>query len=426
MADELDSDLGNEQILEGAEELYSGIDEVLGMGAETQGAKGSEQGAEQQSGGASEQQGETGTDALDDLTKDGDPNRPRGEDGKFLPVKKDAPPEKAAATEKPAAEAAKDKPAEKTYPETIKSEKARHEFDNLRKLRDDEARRAESAEIKFRNLEKQFNDLQSKSGTASPEVKVLQQEVDKLKTERDELERVVSFKAVEETKAFKEEVTAKQDEAMSVLSQVVETYGLDGAQLDAALKERNRFKRLEMLGDLTEKLPERAAFVKGELQAAVDKWVAADAKSQELYANAKGNREFAEQERAQTEAQGSLERQKAFRAAEKEVVAGLSEKLPELAGDEATWKEILEKAGKVADFDKMPAKAKAFANLSSYMVKPLITKVRVLEGELQKMKDTMAARARALPGAGSGRESSPRDEAADGDKSLLDVLDETM
>lgn len=438
MAEEIDNDLGNDSPLEGADEIYSGIDEVLGMesggGAEQQGGRP----AEQQRSDQQPQEGD-GDDLLGELSSGEE--KPRGEDGKFVAKetkgqgtgsKEQGKEQQQAAGEDKDKDKDKEKEKEKgaatdkQYPETIKSPKARHEFDTLRQQRDDAYRKAEGAELRLRNLEKQFTDLQSKSGTAAPEVKVLQQKIEGLEKDRDELERIVSFKAVEETKAFREGVSKPQEEAMDVLRQVAETYSLDAGNLDAVLGVANRFKRLEMLGDLTEGLPERASFVKAELQQAVDKWVGAAAKEDELRANAKGNREYAEQERQQSEATGALERQKAFRAAEKEVLTQLGEKLPELSGAEDVWKEIMEKSGKVADFDKMPAKAKAFANVASYAVKPLITLLRAAKAELASTKEALAARAKALPGAGGGRESSTREEGAGDGKSFFEVLDEQL
>lgn len=415
MADEAtDEDQGNEHVLEGSQDIMGAIDEVLSTGASMAKDATDKPAAPDQT----QQQTE------DQETPEQTAQRARDEQGRFAKEQKEA-------ADKAAAEAKTPDAADKQYPAEIKSPKAREHFDALSKTKQDAVRRAESAEAKVKQAETRIQELESKSGTAAPEVKVLQQENAKLKAELDERERIISFKAVEETRAFKEGVTTPQKEALDEINEAATTYKIQGSKIDEILAEPNKFKRREMLADLTEELPERSKFVVDDLRANIEKYVAAEGKARELLNNAKGNREFADQERQQTEAKAALERQQAYQSANKEVDGILKEKFPEIAGDEEAWKGITEKAFKVADFDRMPAKAKAFANLASWMVMPLMEKHRAVAKELADLKDVMAKRNGSNLNPAGGRTAAPGKTDDDYDPSdpmggLMGGIDEVI
>lgn len=418
MAEELE-DLGNDSPLEGGEELMTGIDEVLASGGSV--AKDGQDAAQKGTDTSQQDQSEQQADTTQE-TPEQKQERERNEKGQFTAKEKEE------ADRKAAEQAQKGK----EYPAEIKGEKARHHFDALREKADAEKRRADGLDIKFKDLQRQFEEVQSKSGTAAPEVRVLQQENADLKAQLEDREKVISYKAVELSKPFQEQVTKPQSEALEVLEQVAQTYKLDGNALDKILREPNKFQRLEMLGDLTAELPERSAFVKDELKQAVEKYVGAEGIAKSLYDKAKGNREFAEREQQQAEAKAALERQQEYKKSNTEVESILKEKFPEIAGDEATWKGITEKAFKVADFDKMPAKGKAFANLASWMIMPLMEKYRAEKAAHEETKSVMAKRNGTALSPTQGRDSTTRkggdDEDSNGDYmgGLLGGIDEVL
>lgn len=379
MADEADEDLGNEHILEGGEEIFSAIDSVLSTGASmAPDAKDKPAPVEKTQ---ETQQDDTIAEATE--TAEQKAERARNDKGQFTKEQQEA-------ADKAKAEQAKGD--QKTYPDEIKSVKAREHFDALKKVKEESERKASSLEAKVKQYESKIQELESRSGTAAPEVKVLQQEITKLKADLEEREKVLSWKAVEETVGFREGVTAPQKQALDLINKAASTYQLDGRKLDEVLAEPNEFKRAEMLGDIMEGMSERSAPIKTKIIDAVEKYVAAEEKAKEIFANSKGSREYAEQEKIQLEAKAALERQGAYQNANKEVETILKEKFPELTGDEAKWSEIRDRAFKVADFDRMPAKAKAFANMSSWMVMPLMEKYREATKELASLKDVMAKR----------------------------------
>lgn len=388
MPDETVEDIGNESPLEGGEELFSAIDSVLSSTPEQspppdqqQTQEGQEQTAEQK---AEAQRVEE--------------QRQRDEQGKFLP--KDTTKDD---TQGKNGHRETQKPGDKQYPEEIKSVKARQHFDKVNQLRDEAESRASAAEAKAKQFETRIQELESKSGVAAPEVKVLQKQLADLQSQLDEKERVISYTAVQETKQFREGVTAPQNDAEDVMKQVVAAYSMDGRKLDDVLREPNKFKRAEMLADLTAELPERAAYVKSDLRDAVEKWVSAEGTAKKLLENAKGMKDYADQERQQAEATSALDRQQKFKTAEKDMLATIMPKFPELSGDKTMWDGIAEKASKVTDFDLMPPKAKAFANWSSWAIMPLMEKHRATLAELQREKEVNAARTKSLPGGGSSR-----------------------
>lgn len=420
MAD-IDEDLGNDAPLEGGGEIMTGIDEVLAGGGSM--AKDATEGAQEGTNTSTQDQAQQQDDALSQETPEQKQERERNEKGQFTAKQKEE------ADQKAAAEQAQQKGKE--YPAEIKGEKARHHFDALREKADNEKRRADGLDIKFKDLQRQFEEVQAKSGTVAPEVKLLQQENAELKSQLEDREKVISYKAVELSKPFQEGVTKPQAEALDILNQVTATYKLDARKLDEILQEPNKFQRLEMLGDLTAELPERSAFVKDELKQAVEKYVGAESVAKSLYDKAKGNREFAEREQQQSEAKAALERLEQYKKANTEVDTILKEKFPEIAGDEATWKGITEKAFKIADFDKMPPKAKSFANMASWMIGPVMEKLRAEKAAHEATKAIMAKRNGASLSPTQGRDSTTRkgdDEEVGGDYmgGILGGIDEVI
>lgn len=419
-----DEDLSNDSVLEGGDEIMTGIDEVLSSGGSmAKDAVDTSKGADAAQQDQTQQQDDTSQQQQQDETADQKLERERNERGQFTAKQKEE------ADQKAAAEQAQQG---KEYPTEIKGATARKHFDVVRGERDAEKRRADSLNIQLKDIQRQLEDVKSKSGTAAPEVKVLQEENANLKAQLEDREKVISYKAVELSKPFQEQVTQPQKDALEILNQVAETYKLDGRQLDAVLQEPNKFKRLEMLGDLTAELPERSAFVKDELKQAVEKYVQAEGVAKSLYDKAKGNREFAEREQQQAEAKAALERQQQYQKANTEVDSILKEKFPEIAGDEGVWKGITEKAFKIADFDKMPAKSKAFANFASWMVQPLMEKYRAEKAAHEETKAIMAKRNGTNLSPTQGRDSTVRkggdEEEMGGDymSGLLGGIDDVL
>lgn len=386
-------DTGNQHLIEGGEDIMSAIDSVFEATPST-----SPPDTQRQATTDDQQQDRQQATETPEQTA----QRTRDEQGRFQK-------EQQAAKDKAAADASKTQQQatatnkDTDYPAEIKSPKAREHFDTVKRAKEEATRRAESAETKLKQYETRIQELESKSGTAAPEVKVLQTKVQELEAQLEERERVLSFKAVEETKAFKEGVTEPQKAALGEIHEAVTTYKLDARELDKILQEPSKYKRREMLEDLTADLPERSQFVKEDLRANVEKYVAAEAKASELFNNAKGNREYADQERQQTEAKAALERQQQYQAANKEVDGIMKEKYPEIAGNEEEWRAITEKAFKVADFDRMPPKAKAFANLASWGFLKAMEKLRAETTAHQKTKEIMAKRNGSTPNPTGGR-----------------------
>lgn len=414
-------DLGNDTpLLEGGDEFFSGIDSVLSTGASMAPDATDKPDAPKQ---VEQQQDD---DAATQETPEQRQERERNEKGQFTAK------EKADAEQAQAAKDQSQQQQNKEYPPEIKSPKAREHFDTLKRVKDEAERKASSLESKVKQFEARIQEMESKSGTAAPEVQVLQRENSELRAQLDDREKVISYKAVEASKPFQEQVTVPQEEAIDVLNQVAETYKLEGRALDAILKEPNKFKRLEMLGDLTAELPERSSFVKDELKEAVEKYVKAEGTAKSLYEKAKGNREFAEHEQRQVEAKAALDRAQQYQKANTEVDGILKEKFPEIAGDEATWKGIVEKAFKIADFDKMPPKAKAFANIASFMVMPLMEKLRASEAAHNATKEIMAKRNGSSLSPTQGRDAAVKkgvdefDEGGDPMGSLMGGIDAVL
>lgn len=422
MADE--EDLGQQEAgyLEGGDEIFGAIDTVLSTGASM--AKDATDKPEAPDKTQQVQQDDT---LQAQETPEQAAERARNEKGQFTKQQQEAK-EKA---DREAQQQSQTTEQDKQYPAEIKSQKAREHFDALKAVKEEAVRKAASLEAKVKQFEAQVQELQSKSGTASPEVKVLQQENAKLKAELDEREKVLSFKAVEETKAFREGVTQPQKEALAEINDIANTYKLDGHKLDSILRETSKTKRREMLAELTENLPERSAFAKDDLRTEVEKWVAAEQKANSLFEQAKGNREFAEMERTQTEAKAALERVESFKKASTEVETALKTNFPELSEVEEVWKDIIGKATKVADFDKMPPRAKAGAHMMSFMVMPLAKLLRDERTAHAKTKEVMAQRNGTQLSPAGGRQATQTktddfEEGGDPMKGLFDGIDATL
>lgn len=395
MPDDTPEDHGNEAPLEGAEEIFSAIDQVLD--APRQDKAGGDGGQQQDDG---QQQHDQGGE-----TPEAKAERERNEQGQFVAKQKQEEKDRQEAQAKNGnnGQNGDQKPGEKQYPAEIKSPKAREHFDALSKVKEDAIRRAEAAENRVKEFETKVQQLEARSGVAAPEVKVLQKQLGELQAKLDEREQVIAYTAVQETTPFKEGVTQPQKEAEEDMNQIAETYKLDARKLDEILRHPNKFQRAEMLADLTADLPERSAYAKADLRAAVEKWVGAEGVAKKLFADAKGNRDFAEQEKMQTDAQAALQRQQQFKTAEKDVLSTITPKFPELSSDKTMWDSINEKAAKVSDFSKLPPKAQAYANWTSWAFMPLMEKHRAVLAELQKEKEINAARTKSMPGGGGAR-----------------------
>lgn len=420
MADEAtDEDQGNEHVLEGSQDIMGAIDEVLSTGASMAKDATDKPAAPDQT-----QQQTEGEETPEQTAQ-----RTRDEQGRFAKEQKEAA-DKAAAEAGKTPDATADK--DKQYPAEIKSPKAREHFDALSKTKQDAVRRAESAEAKVKQHETRIQELESKSGTAAPEVKVLQEENAKLKAELDERERILSFKAVEETKAFKEGVTTPQKEALAEINSAAKLYKLDGHKLDEILAEPDKYRRRELYADMAEEMSDRAKAVLGDdLKANIEKYVAAEGKAREIFANSKGNKDLHEYEQQQTEARAALERQQAYREGNKHADDTMRKNYPELSGNEELWKGITEKAFKVDDFDRMPAKAKAFANLASWAFLDAMKGWRADKKELADLKEVMAKRNGSNLNPAGGRTAAPSktDEDYDPDNpmgGLLGGIDEVL
>jgi hypothetical protein len=377
---DIDQGLDMEDTLEGGNEIMSGIDEVLGSEVGTQDGKlpiEQEEPTEQGS-----QQGDAG--AVADTAQKDEQQQQKKED--------------------PSPEQQKQDGAKKDYPETIKSTKARHDFDQLRADRDKERERANGLDRRLKEIEGKLTAAQSKSGVNSPEVAALEKQIKDLNSRIEEQDRIISFKAVEETPDFKEKVTVPKKEANDDLDQLIETYKLDSTAVDRALFEPNKFRRGDMLDTIMEQMPEGKTTARAALKEAVDRWIAADKVEKEIRANAKGNQELADTRKREEEAASAIQRKREWDTETGKVEQILREKLPELfENDEKIWKSVLQNHNAVKDFDKLPARAKAFANMSSHAVMPLMRALREERMARQKAEKALADQAKAQPGAGSGR-----------------------
>lgn len=418
MADEPE-DFGSDSLLEGGDDIMSGIDSVLATGANMASDAVDKPAAPDKTAQADAAQQ---TDQTQETAEQA-AERARNEKGQFTKEQQEAK-DKAAKDQQPT-------DGEKQYPAEIKSVKAREHFDALSKVKEEAVRRAESAEARLKQHEAKIQELEAKSGASAPEVKVLQKKVEELQSELDQRERVISYKAVEETKAFKEGVTQPQTEAMAEISDIASAYKLDGRKLDDILREPSKTKRREMLADLTEELPDRSAFAKEDLRNAVEKWVSAEGTASKLFDQAKGNKEYAEHERQQEEAKANLERLESYKKANTEIETSLKTNFPELSEVKEVWDDIIGKSTKIADFSKMSPKQQAGANMMSFMVMPLAKLLREARAELAKTKEVMTQRNGTVLSPTGGRQAAVQkaddfEEGGDPMKGLFDGIDATL
>lgn len=340
-------------------------------------------------------------DALSDLNGDG--KKKAEEEKQKVEVKPDA--------------------TKREFPEAIKSEKARAHFASLEKVRDEAIKRADSEASRAKLLEAKVQELESKSGVAAPEVKVLQKQLAEAHATIERHESVLSYKAVEALPKFQEGVTVPQEKVIEELRELSRIFKLDGSEFDRILAEPSKWERNRMIIKLTEDLdgPD-AEEVKSTIKTEVGKYFEAEVTKAKLYANAKGSREFAEQEKAQEEAKAALKRQDDFKKADAEVTALVKEKFPELAEDEARWNDLTKKISGVTDFDKLPPKAKAYANFTSFWHKPLMEENRDLKKKLAEKESILAARTKAMPGRGTAQVTKPEDEDETDPLSFVDRM----
>lgn len=346
------------------------------------------------------------------------------------PAKKEAPPAK------------KDEQGVKTddkngeYPAEIKSTKAREHFDALKAKEKEASQKAAAAESRVKTLESEVKQLRENTGTASPEFKALQKEVDTLRKQLEEKDGIISYKAVEETTGFKENVIKPKKEADTEINQLIEQYKLNAALIDRAITEPNKFRRLDLLEEAAnlDDIPEaKRALIVQELKSNVEKWLTAEKEEQTLRANAKGNRETVEAQQREEEAKKNIARVRDFEKATNEVEQILRKATPELFEpegevEEKLWKDIQANAAKIKDLDKLPAKAKVFNNFAANAYQPLVNLTRSLRAKVAELEKTIAERESGLPGAGAGRIPTKKGtggyEEGDDEKNLVDFLEE--
>lgn len=387
------ADTDIEQPLEGTNEIFSGIDEVMASG---------------------------NGDAPSKLPIEEDDETPNKEEPKKddLPKKDDAPKD----------EPKKEEQGKKEeYPAEIKSTKAREHFDVVKREREEARRRADTAEAKNKDLETRLKEVESRSGVHSPEVATLEKQIADLKSKNEEQAKILSIKALETTDDFREKVTIPRDEANKEIDEVIEAYGLSGAAVDAALAEPNKFKRVEALEKIFGANEDRPVpqTIRNEFHSAVLKLLGTSVREKEIRENAKGNQEFAETKAREEQAKKDIQRKREWETSTKEVEDIIKAKLPELVENEDEWKKIMGGHTAVKDFDKLPAKAKAFASVASNAVMPLMRMLRNTREELKAAQKALEGKVKATPGAGGGRGSSSvtAEEEDENPNSMMDAID---
>lgn len=302
------------------------------------------------------------------------------------------------------------------FPDAIKSEKARDHFLALEKSRDEASKRADSEASRAKMLEAKVQELESKSGVAAPEVKVLQGQLQELQAKLEKQDKIIAITNLEKSAKFEEGVTIPQNEAVEELRGIARSFKLEGGDLDRILWEPDKYERSRMINKLTDDLDDPVAEeVKNDIKAAVAKHVKAEGVRAQLYENHKGSAEFYEQEKQQEEAKAALKRQEDFKKADAEVTKLVKEKFPELVEDETRWNDLAKKISGVTDFDKLPPKAKAYANFTSFWHKPLVEELRETKKKLAEKESILAARTKAMPGRGTAQVTKPGDEEDEAD-----------
>jgi hypothetical protein len=397
--------------LDGGDELFSAIDALTG---------GTDEG--QQDAGELPIQGA-------DAGGDGQQQAPSKE---ASPTKKDTPPAK---KDEQGAKTEEGKNGE--YPAEIKSTKAREHFDALKAKEKEASQKAAAAESRAKALESEVKQLKENAGTSSPEFKALEKEVATLRKQLEEKDGIISYKAVEETTGFRENVIKPKKEANTEIDQLIEQYKLDGALIDRAIGEPNKFRRLDLLEQAAnlDDIPEaKRALIVQELKSNVEKWLKADQEEQTLRSNAKGNREAVEAQQREEEAKKNIARARDFEKATTEVEQILRKNTPELFEpdgevEEKLWKEIQANAAKIKDLDKLPARAKVFNNFAANAYQPLVNLNRSLKAKVAELEKTIAERESGLPGAGAGRVPAKRgtgsggNEEGDEEENLVEFMD---
>lgn len=387
------ADIDIEQPLEGTSEIFTGIDEVMASG-----------------------NGDTPTK----LPIEEDDETPAKED----PKKDDLPKKEEPAKDEPKKE---EQAKKEDYPAEIKSTKAREHFDIVKKEREEARRRADSAETRLKTVEAQLKEMEGRSGVHSPEVSALEKQISELKAQNEEYGKIIALKAVEETDDFRTNVKIPRDEANRDIDEVIDAYGLSGAAVDAVFNEPNKFKRLEALEKIFNANEERPVpqTVRSEFITSVNRLLATNVKEKEIRDNAKGNQDLAESRSKEEQAKKDLQRKREWDTSTKEVEDIIKSKLPELVENEEEWKKIMGGHTAVKDFDKLPAKAKAFASVASNAVMPLMRMLRNTREELKAAQKALEGKAKATPGAGGGRGSSSvtAEEEDENPNSMMDAID---
>lgn len=382
MPGEINEGEAEPQEVEGGDELFSAIDQIAAGG----------------------ESADLGSDTLPIEQGDTAP-----------PEKKEAPPKKDEVVAKTEPEK-KEEPAKAgdgkngDYPAEIKSVQARKHFDALKESKEEAIRKASAAESRAAKLEAEVKQLKATGGTSSPEFQALQKQVSTLEKQLEEKEGIISWKAVEDRTDFKENVFKPKKEADTEINQLIEQYKINGALVDRAIAEPNKFRRLDLLEEAAniDDLPEaKRALIVQELKSNVEKWLKADQEEQTIRANAKGNRELVESQQREEEAKKNIARVRDFEKATTDVEQILRKATPELFEpdgevEEKMWKEIQSNAAKIKDLDKLPAKAKVFNNFAANAYQPLVNLTRSLKAKISELEKTLAEREAGLPGAGGG------------------------
>lgn len=414
---EAELEFENTDTLEGSDDIMNAIDAV-DTEAQNTGANG------------------TDTSHAGDGTNTNGPGAGEGQDDILSGLDTKKKDERAKGTTKPQEPANKGTQPDtkdKDYPEAIKGQKAREHFDTLKAQKDDAVKKFTELDTKHKALEQEVQKLRATSGINGPEVQALNKEVADLKKQLEEKEKILAYKAVEDSTPFIDGVKKPIQEAENTISQLVSHYQLNESMIDKAIAEPNKFKRNQILREVMQEVPTDDAVARTELSNAVTAYQGAIATERQLRENAKGNRDLVERETKEAEGKKNVERLRSYEEATKGVEETLRQRVPELfqkddKGTESIWSAIQAEASKVKDFDAQPARSKMFAHVAANSFIPLVKMTRDLKAKLEESEKALKDLQSTLPGAGSG--SSPSgdynrgggDEEDGEEKSLLSML----
>lgn len=305
----------------------------------------------------------------------------------------------------------------------IKGSKARQEFDNLKRLKDQHERDA------F-NWKSKYEDLQKKSAEPHPELvnlkaerETLQKELQTLRAKADELGKVVALKAIEETDDYKAKVTTPRMESSKNFWGIVKANELSQEAMAKISAIPDKWARRKELHKALQEAD--ALHVENDLNSTIDQFYSTHDTERSLRQEAEGNKDFVTKAQQEKEAKGRLERQEQWSGAYKELAdamankdgssvdkSGVFKQLLSVEGVEPLFKGILEKASKFdsESFDKQAPKAKQFTNITSHAFLPV---VRHLLAELARRDDAARKRNSAEPGHGRGSQGGREEDGGD-------------